>query len=130
MVSAMSRLIVGPFNRVEGDLEIKLDVADGAVTAAYVNAPLYRGFEQILPGKAPADALVYAPRICGICSVSQSLAAANALAKAQGLTPPENGAHLQNLILGGRERGRSPDPLLHVLHAGFRAKRLRARALV
>ncbi len=99
MVSAMSRLVVGPFNRVEGDLEIKLDVGDGAVTAAYVNSPLYRGFEQILPGKAPADALVYAPRICGICSVSQSLAAANALAKAQGLTPPENGAHLQNLIL-------------------------------
>jgi len=95
----MSRLVVGPFNRVEGDLEIKLDVADGAVTAAYVNSPLYRGFEQILPGKAPADALVYAPRICGICSVSQSLAAANALALAQGLTPPENGAHLQNLIL-------------------------------
>ena len=50
----MSRLVVGPFNRVEGDLEIKLDVEDGAVTAAYVNSPLYRGFEQILLGKAPA----------------------------------------------------------------------------
>ncbi len=72
----MSCSVVGPFNRVEGDLEIKLDVADGAVTAAYVNSPLYRGFEQILIGKAPTDALVYAPRICGICSVSQSLAAA------------------------------------------------------
>ena len=44
----MSRLVVGPFNRVEGDLEIKLDVKDGAVAAAYVNSPLYRGFEQIL----------------------------------------------------------------------------------
>ncbi len=95
----MSRLITGPFNRVEGDLEIKLDVADGAVTAAYVNSPLYRGFEQILIGKAPSDALVYAPRICGICSVSQSIAAATALAKAQGLTPAGNGALLQNFIL-------------------------------
>ena len=95
----MSRLIVGPFNRVEGDLEVTLDVKDGAVAAAYINSPLYRGFEQILLGKAPADALVYAPRICGICSVSQSAAAAQALAKAQGLTPPPNGAHLQNLIL-------------------------------
>ncbi len=95
----MSRLVVGPFNRVEGDLEITLDVEDGAVTAAHVNSPLYRGFEQILLGKAPADALVYVPRICGICSVSQSIAAAHALAKAQGLTPAENGARLQNLIL-------------------------------
>ena len=95
----MTRLLAGPFNRVEGDLEIKLDVEDGAVAAAYVNSPLYRGFEQILLGKPPFDALVYAPRICGICSVSQSIAAANALARAQGLTPPENGARLQNFIL-------------------------------
>ncbi|KAI95462.1 HupV protein [Rhodomicrobium udaipurense JA643] len=95
----MTRLIAGPFNRVEGDLEIRLDVKDGRVAAAYVNSPLYRGFEQILVGKAPADALVYVPRICGICSVSQSIAAAAALANAQGLTPPENGAHLQNIIL-------------------------------
>jgi len=95
----MTRLIAGPFNRVEGDLEIRLDVEDGRVAAAYVNAPLYRGFEQILVGKPPADALVYVPRICGICSVSQSIAAAAALANAQGLTPPDNGAHVQNIIL-------------------------------
>jgi uptake hydrogenase large subunit len=95
----MSRIIAGPFNRVEGDLEIKLDVSDGRVTAAYVNSPLYRGFEQILIGKVPGDALVYAPRICGICSVSQSIAAARALAEAQGISPAENGAILQNLIL-------------------------------
>ena len=95
----MTRLIAGPFNRVEGDLEIKIDMEGGAVTAAYVNSPLYRGFEQILLGKAPADALVYTPRICGICSVSQSLASATALANAQGLTPSDNGALLHNLIL-------------------------------
>ena len=75
----MSRLIVGPFNRVEGDLEVKLDIQDGAVRQAQVVSPLYRGFERILAGKAPFDALVYAPRICGICSVSQSVAAAKAL---------------------------------------------------
>ncbi|MFT4079014.1 nickel-dependent hydrogenase large subunit [Rhodomicrobium sp.] len=95
----MTRLVAGPFNRVEGDLEIRLDVEDGRIAAAYVNSPLYRGFEQILVGKAPADALVYVPRICGICSVSQSIAAAAALANAQGLRPPENGAHLQNIVL-------------------------------
>jgi hypothetical protein len=40
--------VVGPFNRVEGDLEVSLDIADGRIAAAYVNSPLYRGFEQIL----------------------------------------------------------------------------------
>ena len=57
----MSRLLVGPFNRVEGDLEVQLDIADGRVTSAQVNATMYRGFEQILQGKVlykptPAEA--------------------------------------------------------------------------
>jgi hydrogenase large subunit len=95
----MRRLIVGPFNRVEGDLEVTLDSADGAVRAAYVNSPLYRGFEQILQGKAPLDALVFVPRICGICSVAQSSAAAQALAAAMGLAPAANGRIAANLVL-------------------------------
>ena len=95
----MTRRVVGPFNRVEGDLEITLDIADGRVAAAYVNSPLYRGFEQILQGKLPVDALVLVPRICGICSVAQSAAAALALADAAGIAPPPNGRLAANLTL-------------------------------
>ena len=93
------RRIVGPFNRVEGDLEVTLDIDDGKVEAAYVNSPLYRGFEQILQGKLPADALVLVPRICGICSVAQSTASALALADAAGIEPPNNGRLAANLTL-------------------------------
>ena len=95
----MSRLLVGPFNRVEGDLEVLLDVDGGRVASAHVNATMYRGFEQILQGKAPHDALVYVPRICGICSVTQSVAAARALAAACGVEAPPNGVWLTNLML-------------------------------
>ena len=94
-----TRRIVGPFNRVEGDLEVTLDIDGRQVAAAYVNSPLYRGFEQILQGKLPADALVLVPRICGICSVAQSAAAALALADAAGIAPPANGRHAANLTL-------------------------------
>lgn len=94
----MNRLIIGPFNRVEGDLEVKIDVEDGRVAQAHVVSPLYRGFERMLLGKAPADALVYAPRICGICSVSQSVAAAQAIAEAEGLQAPPNGKRALNLV--------------------------------
>jgi hydrogenase large subunit len=94
----MSRLVVGPFNRVEGDLEVILDIADGQVREARVKSSLYRGFEQILQGKAPLDALVFVPRICGICSVSQSAAASQALAAAMGIRPPDNGRLAANLI--------------------------------
>jgi Ni,Fe-hydrogenase I large subunit len=95
----MSRLLVGPFNRVEGDLEVQLEIADGRVQSAQVNATMYRGFEHILQGKDPHDALVYVPRICGICSVSQSVAAAHALADASGVVMPANGRHALNLML-------------------------------
>ncbi|MCU7884466.1 MAG: nickel-dependent hydrogenase large subunit, partial [Candidatus Thiodiazotropha sp. (ex Lucinoma annulata)] len=95
----MSRRIMGPFNRVEGDLEVDLDIQQGQVTSAQVSSSLYRGFEQILQGKEPWDALVYTPRICGICSVSQSVAAARALADAQGLSATTNGDLAINLIL-------------------------------
>ncbi len=93
------RLIIGPFNRVEGDLEVQLDVVGGRVATAYVNSPLYRGFEQILAGKQPLDALVLVPRICGICSVSQSAAAAAALREAMGVQAPPNGVLAANLVL-------------------------------
>lgn len=92
------RLVLGPFNRVEGDLEVRLDVAEGAVRSAEVNSPMYRGFEQMLPGRHPADALVIVPRICGICSVSQSLAAARALGALAGAVPPPNGLHALNIL--------------------------------
>ena len=93
------RLLIGPFNRVEGDLEVSLDIVDGRVASAQVSASLYRGFEHILLAKHPLDALVIVPRICGICSVSQSAAAAAALADATGLAMPPNGRLAHNLIL-------------------------------
>ena len=40
----MKRIQLGPFNRVEGDLEVGLDVEAGQVVAARVNSPLFRGF--------------------------------------------------------------------------------------
>ncbi|MGJ4949599.1 nickel-dependent hydrogenase large subunit [Bradyrhizobium sp. HKCCYLS20291] len=93
----MTRITVGPFNRVEGDLEVRLDIESGRVARAEVTAPLYRGFEQILEGRPPLDALVIAPRICGICSVSQSIAAASALRQAMGVSAAPNGMLATNI---------------------------------
>jgi hydrogenase large subunit len=94
----MTRLIVGPFNRVEGDLEIRLEIEDGRVRDAFVTAPLFRDFEHLMQGRPALDALVIAPRICGICSVSQSVAALSALADSAKLIMPPNGRHVINLM--------------------------------
>ena len=93
-----TQLIVGPFNRVEGDLEIRLEIEGDRVAAAYANSPMFRGFERIMLGKGPLDALTITPRICGICSISQSAAAAQALADAAGLVPEPAGARVAALL--------------------------------
>ena len=94
----MKRIRLGPFNRVEGDLELALDVDAGAVVSARVNSPLFRGFEMLLAGRVPEDALAIVPRICGICSVAQSAAAAAALAALAGVEAPPNGVLALRLI--------------------------------
>lgn len=99
MSNASTKRLLGPFNRVEGDLEVQIEVEQDLISKAWVNAPLFRGYEQILHGKDPRDALVYTPRICGICSVSQSVSAAQAIASAQGIQPSPNGQLATNLIL-------------------------------
>lgn len=96
----MGKLVVGPFNRVEGDLELTLEVAKGKVAQAKANSPLFRGFEMMLLGKDPRDALTITPRICGICSISQSAAAAFALGRAAGIQPAPMGAKVAAILHG------------------------------
>lgn len=93
----MSRLVVGPFNRVEGDLEVRLDIEGGMVRGAKVVSPMYRGFETIMLDRPAIDSLTITPRICGICSVSQSVAAANALSDMSGVKAPRNGVFATQL---------------------------------
>lgn len=98
MSEPAKRLIVGPFNRVEGDLEVQLDITGGQVARARVNSTLYRGFERMMTGKDPRDALTIVPRICGICSISQSAAAARALAAVCGTEVAPQGERIAALI--------------------------------
>ena len=62
------RTIRMDLNRVEGDMEVRLELDGHTVTDAWCVGTMFRGFEQILVGRDPGDALVIAPRICGICT--------------------------------------------------------------
>jgi hydrogenase large subunit len=97
----MSFLIaIDPFNRVEGDLRIEIEVEDNTVISAKSSGIMFRGFERIMAGRSPMDALVITPRICGICSGSHGVAASKALAQSQSAEMPPNGYYMKNLILG------------------------------
>ena len=51
-------LHVSPLGRVEGDLDVRVRIDDGVVTAAHTEAAMFRGFEIILKGKDPQAGLI------------------------------------------------------------------------
>jgi hydrogenase large subunit len=89
---------------VEGHLEIEVtvDTVGGKqqVVAAKSAGTMFRGFEIILQGRDPRDAVQYTQRICGVCPISHGMAAALGLESAFGVVAPDNGRILRNLVLG------------------------------
>ncbi len=88
-----------PLNRVEGDLEVRVDVDDGVVVDAWSSGTMYRGFENILLGRGALDGLVITPRICGICGTGHLTAAVGALEAIAGVRPPPDAVRLRNIPL-------------------------------
>ncbi len=86
-----------PLNRVEGDLELWVEVDGQVVSDAWSSGTLYRGFEKLMLGRAALDGLVITPRICGICSTSHLTAAARALDQIAHCTPPPNAVRMRNV---------------------------------
>jgi hydrogenase large subunit len=88
-----------PLNRVEGDLEIRIEVDNNMVSDAWSAGIMYRGFENLLIGRAALDGLVLTPRICGICSTSHLKAAAKALDMFFDVKLPDNAVRIRNVTL-------------------------------
>ena len=85
--------------RSEGDLRIYWDERDGRIDAAWCQGTMYRGYEMILIGRHPEDALATTARLCGICSTSHVVAATDALENAWNIVPPAQAVRLRNLFL-------------------------------
>ena len=66
--------------KIEGEAELDFTFdAEGMVSDGDIVFGFYRGVEEILQQKAPRDALVITPRVCGICNHAHLLAAVHAL---------------------------------------------------
>ncbi len=97
MGAAVQTLDISPVGRVEGDLDVRVEIQDGVVTNAWTQAELFRGFEVILRDKDPQAGLVVTPRACGICGASHLTCAAWALDTAWATTVPRNAILASNL---------------------------------
>ena len=92
-------IVFSPFTRIEGDLRLYVDVADGRVQSARACGTLFRGFEDLVHGRNPLDAIVFLCRICGQCGAAHSAAASAALANAFGITPPPNALYVRAVLV-------------------------------
>ncbi len=84
-------------NRVEGDLALQVDIEDQRIVDARCIGSMYRGFEQILIGRAPMDALVLTPRVCGICGTAHLYSAVLALEQLAEIQAPRHAQLVRNL---------------------------------
>ena len=100
METLRTKIVIDPMTRIEGHLKVEAAVEGGRVVDAHVGGTLYRGFEQILTGRNPVDAVQITQRFCGVCPTPHAIASAQALENAFGIMPPPNGRIIRNIMQG------------------------------
>jgi hydrogenase large subunit len=88
-----------PVTRVAGALAIHItaDLDEGEYLDAHSQATLFRGYEVILMGRDPRDAIFVSSRACGVCGGVHAHCSAYAIEMAMGLAPPPMGTVVRNL---------------------------------
>ncbi len=100
MEAKKTTITIDPMTRIEGHLKIEAVVENTRVTEVRAAGTLYRGFEQILVGRNPLDAIQISQRFCGVCPTPHSIASSQALENAFGIMPPPNGRLIRNIMQG------------------------------
>lgn len=96
----MKKVIINPVTRISGFMEIETYIENKIVVDAKTEGLLFRGFEMMLKGRPPMDAVYFTQRICGICSTAHSMASSLALEQAFGVVPSQQGRYLRDIIHG------------------------------
>jgi hydrogenase large subunit len=100
MPNVRTTVSIDPMTRIEGHLKIEAKVENAKVVEARTEGTLYRGFEQILAGRNPLDAVQITQRFCGVCPTPHAIASSQALENAFGIMPPPNGRVIRNIMQG------------------------------
>src|SRR5215510_10676516 len=90
-----------PVTRVAGALAFHAvaDLNKRQVLTANSMATLFRGYEVIMVGRDPRDAIFITSRACGVCGGVHAVTSCLALEMALGLVPPPLGIVVRNLML-------------------------------
>ncbi len=94
-----TRITIDPVTRIEGHLRIDAQVDGGKINKAWSSGQMWRGIENILYGRDPRDAWLFAQRICGVCTTVHALASVRSVENALGLEIPMNAQYIRNLVM-------------------------------
>jgi len=89
-----------PVTRVAGALAFHtvVDLESAKVLESNSMATLFRGYEVILKGRDPRDAIYISSRACGVCGGVHALTASLAIEMALGIKPPPLAIALRNML--------------------------------
>ncbi|MDX1658013.1 MAG: nickel-dependent hydrogenase large subunit, partial [Nitriliruptorales bacterium] len=92
-------LNMDPVTRVAGALAVNVtaDLDEGRYLDARSQATLFRGYEVILMGRDPRDAIFVSSRACGVCGGVHAHCSGYAIEMAMGLQPPPLGTVVRNI---------------------------------
>ncbi|HUP71085.1 MAG TPA: nickel-dependent hydrogenase large subunit, partial [Acidimicrobiales bacterium] len=90
---------IDPMTRVAGALAVHtvLDLENRKAVEAHARAMLFRGYEIILQGRDPRDAIDISSRACGVCGGVHATVSALCIEQAFGICPPPLGVEVRNL---------------------------------
>lgn len=92
-------ITIAPVSRIEGHGTITITLDDhGRVDDARFHVTQFRGFEKLCEGRPFYEMPSLTERICGICPISHSLAAAKACDAILGVRPPPAAIQLRRLL--------------------------------
>ncbi|WDC85269.1 nickel-dependent hydrogenase large subunit [Caloramator sp. mosi_1] len=108
-----STIKLDPITRLEGHMKIEVEIENNKVVQAKCTGNMFRGFESLLKGRDPRDAVHITQRICGLCPVSHAVASSLAIENSVGYRIGNQARLLRNLIQGGNYLA---DHILHFYH--------------
>lgn len=95
----MKKIIIDPVTRIEGHAKVTINVNDdGVVEDAKFHVTQLRGFEKFCEGRPYTEMPSITARTCGICPVSHLVASSKACDQILGVTIPETGKRLREVI--------------------------------
>ena len=98
MATKTTEISIEPLTRIEGHMGIhaEADLEAGKYVDAHCYATMFRGLEEILKGREPADAIWLTQRTCGVCPTPHATASVMAVDMAYNAPPPPFAIGIRN----------------------------------